>query len=577
MIKLQIDYILRLSRYIFLYFILVFSICNPNNAIAQNTNWQCFHGTGDNEISWSKIETANDLAKHTACNNAEKKAVKAGCKIIDAHNKFADDASCKPAHSGRNAPYWCKNASCYIKARNCNSSGDFESSGNNFEQEVKIKIIKELIKKSLPNINPGLDFNSVWSKLYPKIIKYKLLPSSIRGFLKVYQNYKVIFKDNKAKIEQQVKMITGIQGPAENVFIDMIEVMQDEVAAESPYLSSHVYNSVRISRPAIGCAIKNKMYCVLKKFQSQCIVLNAAPIGDPIRLHKHIYDCVKVCGRGYNKCLLTRENIAEDQDPQDKQDDKPWYMCHSGDEYICTQDTYECDFASDAVKCDKHNGCLMLLMAKKAEDEDDKNNKHAKSPQFNASSETLERQLQENRDYDAKAAAESLELREEYKRKRRLREEQRRRQEEQRRRRLAAERQRRREQERIDALNRQRAQIQQKLAQLKSRYQVLGHVETESSRLVIQAWDHGHEDGDKVAVYINNARVISSFDLRKNKRRITLNLNNGISVIKIQALNEGSQSPNTASFEVLDNNKVVMYKGWDLYKNQSAVLLVLRK
>ena len=105
---------------------------------------------------------------------------------------------------------------------------------------------------------------------------------------------------------------------------------------------------------------------------------------------------------------------------------------------------------------------------------------------------------------------------------------------------------------------------------------LLSAIRTKSKKVIITAWDHGKEDGDEVAFYINN-KFLDDLLLKKSKRKKSFQLSAGRNVIEIKALNEGSSSPNTASFIVEDESgKEIESKKWELNEGEKAVLLVYK-
>jgi len=106
--------------------------------------------------------------------------------------------------------------------------------------------------------------------------------------------------------------------------------------------------------------------------------------------------------------------------------------------------------------------------------------------------------------------------------------------------------------------------------------QNLGIITTRYPSVTIIAWDHGQEDGDKVKITLNasSARNIS---LKIAKQNLQIPLRLGHNEIKITALNEGSASPNTASFEVHDKSGKLTKKKWQLLTGKSAILITIYK
>ena len=78
--------------------------------------------------------------------------------------------------------------------------------------------------------------------------------------------------------------------------------------------------------------------------------------------------------------------------------------------------------------------------------------------------------------------------------------------------------------------------------------------------------DFGDPDGDVVRIWLNGEIVIDAITLESGYREIKLNLREGQNLLVIEALNEGSVSPNTAQFTIFND------KGETIGNNLSGLL-----
>lgn len=65
--------------------------------------------------------------------------------------------------------------------------------------------------------------------------------------------------------------------------------------------------------------------------------------------------------------------------------------------------------------------------------------------------------------------------------------------------------------------------------------------------------DFGEPDGDVVRIWLNGEIVINAITLESGYREIKLDLRNGQNLLVIEALNEGTVSPNTAQFSIFND------------------------
>ena len=77
--------------------------------------------------------------------------------------------------------------------------------------------------------------------------------------------------------------------------------------------------------------------------------------------------------------------------------------------------------------------------------------------------------------------------------------------------------------------------------------------EWHSDTVVIDAWDGGNVDGDRITLRFNGNALLTNYSLVKEKRQLRIPLpRDGVSTITILAENEGSDPPNTASLLFTD-------------------------
>lgn len=77
---------------------------------------------------------------------------------------------------------------------------------------------------------------------------------------------------------------------------------------------------------------------------------------------------------------------------------------------------------------------------------------------------------------------------------------------------------------------------------------------TDAHKIDLIVYDGGKEDGDKITILINGKPLISEYQANNNKKEIPVNLEDDKTSIVINAINEGSISPNTVVVEINDNN-----------------------
>ena len=107
--------------------------------------------------------------------------------------------------------------------------------------------------------------------------------------------------------------------------------------------------------------------------------------------------------------------------------------------------------------------------------------------------------------------------------------------------------------------------------------QFLGDVRINGDFANIICRDHEFPDGDRVRVLVNDEIFILSLLLTSDFKGFKVPLQEGINRIVFLALNQGDSGPNTAEFQVFDDNKVlVSSKKWNLLTGVKATILVIK-
>lgn len=78
--------------------------------------------------------------------------------------------------------------------------------------------------------------------------------------------------------------------------------------------------------------------------------------------------------------------------------------------------------------------------------------------------------------------------------------------------------------------------------------------EWKSDTVVVDVWDGGNIDGDRITLLYNGKKVLNNYLLAREKKQLRFPVSaTGIDVITIIANNEGSEPPNTANLQLTDD------------------------
>ncbi len=108
--------------------------------------------------------------------------------------------------------------------------------------------------------------------------------------------------------------------------------------------------------------------------------------------------------------------------------------------------------------------------------------------------------------------------------------------------------------------------------------QFLGDFKSNGTHVNIRCRDHEFPDGDLVRVFVNDEIFIPSLLLTSGYKSFDVPLTIGFNKIVFLALNQGESGPNTAEFQVYDDNGVlVSSKKWNLLTGIRATIIVAKE
>jgi|688.fasta_scaffold02567_14 hypothetical protein len=108
--------------------------------------------------------------------------------------------------------------------------------------------------------------------------------------------------------------------------------------------------------------------------------------------------------------------------------------------------------------------------------------------------------------------------------------------------------------------------------------QNFGDFKTESKTVKIICRDHEYVDGDRVMILMNDRTLISDMLLVGDYKSVEVELQEGFNKFEFVALNEGTSSPNTAEFRVIDDKgNNIVGNIWYITQGAKASLVVIKE
>ncbi len=107
--------------------------------------------------------------------------------------------------------------------------------------------------------------------------------------------------------------------------------------------------------------------------------------------------------------------------------------------------------------------------------------------------------------------------------------------------------------------------------------QDLGNFKLDSKFVNIRYRDFGEIDGDLIRVYLNGHVIYENVFLDGYFKGLEITLEKGFNKIDFEALNQGTSGPNTAEFQVFDDNeKLVSANQWNLVTGFKASIMITK-
>ncbi len=83
------------------------------------------------------------------------------------------------------------------------------------------------------------------------------------------------------------------------------------------------------------------------------------------------------------------------------------------------------------------------------------------------------------------------------------------------------------------------------------------NIYTRDQKVKLIIYDAGKEDGDQVNLFIDDVPVLENYTVLHDKKTIEIPIKKAQTVIRVEAVSEGTSSPNTVRLEVVDTRNFV--------------------
>ncbi|MFA7445395.1 MAG: hypothetical protein WCY89_05565 [Flavobacteriaceae bacterium] len=122
-----------------------------------------------------------------------------------------------------------------------------------------------------------------------------------------------------------------------------------------------------------------------------------------------------------------------------------------------------------------------------------------------------------------------------------------------------------------------RQEERENLEQFK-RNQYFGDFKTDSKYIRVVYRDHIYFDGDRVQIIMNGRILYNDVLLESSYKQVEIDLQHGFNKIEILALNQGTSGPNTAEFQIYDDQGTLICSNqWELATGYKGTVILVKE
>lgn len=99
---------------------------------------------------------------------------------------------------------------------------------------------------------------------------------------------------------------------------------------------------------------------------------------------------------------------------------------------------------------------------------------------------------------------------------------------------------------------------------------------TRDQKIKLSVYDAGKEDGDIINLFVNGKPVLQNYTVTHTKKHLEFKLESPSTLIKVEAVSEGTSSPNTVRLEVEDSRNFVRTIT-NLQAGETAAMTIIKK
>ncbi|TVZ52828.1 hypothetical protein [Dokdonia sp. Hel_I_53] len=80
---------------------------------------------------------------------------------------------------------------------------------------------------------------------------------------------------------------------------------------------------------------------------------------------------------------------------------------------------------------------------------------------------------------------------------------------------------------------------------------------TKTKKVMVSIYDSGKVDNDRINLYVDDVLVLGDYSIEKTKKQIPIDITKPLTVVRVEALDEGTSAPNTVKVEIQDGPSLI--------------------
>ncbi|WP_299149086.1 hypothetical protein [uncultured Dokdonia sp.] len=80
---------------------------------------------------------------------------------------------------------------------------------------------------------------------------------------------------------------------------------------------------------------------------------------------------------------------------------------------------------------------------------------------------------------------------------------------------------------------------------------------TKGKEIMVSIYDSGKVDDDRINLYVDDKLILENYSITREKKNIPVTITNKTAVVRVEAITEGTSSPNTVKVEVKDGPSLI--------------------